>query len=321
MNFNMIRYRIADFDIIHSQDQSAFPIIKFCKKNQSKIPWIVTLHSNPVSEFYYSMRSLKSFESSVQDIFINVVGFPLSDIAIRTESKCADALVPVSGELLQQIRDKYRVDERKLFTIHNGVDIAELESEARMNPLRDTCGDKITILFAGRLYWLKGILHLVRALSYLNSDFNFTNYQLRIFGDGPLRNRISSLVSRYGLEKNVKCEGFVPHQKLIAAMARSDIVCIPSLYEACPITMIEAMMLAKPVVVFDRPFSQEMLSGIPNAAMARSLQEYAFQIHSLCTSENLRRHVGRRLREMAIKRFSVEKMAEKYLDVYCNLIS
>jgi glycosyltransferase involved in cell wall biosynthesis len=104
-------------------------------------------------------------------------------------------------------------------------------------------------------------------------------------------------------------------------MARSDIVCIPSLYEACPITMIEAMMLAKPVVVFDRPFSQEMLSGIPNAAMARSLQEYAFQIHSLCTSENLRRHVGRRLREMAIKRFSVEKMAEKYLDVYCNLIS
>lgn len=137
MNLNKIRDLVADFDIIHSQDQSAFPIICLCKKNRPEIPWVVTVHSNPVPELYYSIRSVASLESSVGDVFTNLVGFPLSDLAIRTESKLADALVPVSEELRRQIRDQYRVAEKKLFTIHNGVNVAELESEARMNQLRN----------------------------------------------------------------------------------------------------------------------------------------------------------------------------------------
>lgn len=82
----------------------------------------------------------------------------------------------------------------------------------------------------------------------------------------------------------------------------------------------EAMVLAKPVVAFNRPFSQEMLKDIPNAAVARTIQDYAFQIHSLCTSENVRKELGHRLREMAVRRFDVERMAEKYLEVYRNLL-
>ena len=318
MNLNKIRDLVADFDIIHSQDQSAFPIICLCKKNRPEIPWVVTVHSNPVPELYYSIRSVASLESSVGDVFTNLVGFPLSDLAIRTESKLADALVPVSEELRRQIRDQYRVAEKKLFTIHNGVNVAELESEARMNQLRGTYNDKVSILYAGRLYWSKGILHLLKSLFYLN--VKFTNYQLRIFGEGPLRHKISSLVSRYHLEKNVKLEGFVAHPELITAMAGSDIVCIPSLYEACPMVMIEAMILGKPVVAFNKPFSQELLNGIPNAPLARTIQDYAYQIHSLCTSENLRRELGRRLREMAVRRFDVERMAEKYLELYHSIL-
>lgn len=136
MNFSLIRHLVADFDIIHSQDQTAFPIIEFCKKDRPEIPWVVTVHTSPVSELYYSMRSVASLEGSVGDMFVGVVGFPLSDLAIRREAKFADALVPVSEELGREIRDKYR-GERKLFTIHNGVNVAELESEARMNPLRN----------------------------------------------------------------------------------------------------------------------------------------------------------------------------------------
>lgn len=84
--------------------------------------------------------------------------------------------------------------------------------------------------------------------------------------------------------------------------------------------MIEAMILGKPVVAFNKPFSQELLNGIPNAPLARTIQDYAYQIHSLCTSENLRRELGRRLREMAVRRFDVERMAEKYLELYHSIL-
>jgi glycosyltransferase involved in cell wall biosynthesis len=93
------------------------------------------------------------------------------------------------------------------------------------------------------------------------------------------------------------------------------------MYEACPFAMIEAMALSKPVVAFDRPFSRELFEGIPDAMMARSVQDYAVRLNSLCASENLRRDFGRRMRDQAVKRFDIETTAEKYVELYDHLLS
>jgi len=320
MNSNKIRQHLPSFDIVHAQDQSAFPIMHYCKK-QSPKPWVVTVHDDPVSELYYGLRSVASFESSMRDVLDNVLGFPLSDLAIRVECKLADALVPVSQELRNEIQHNYRVDEKRIFTIHNGINITELENEAKLTTTPEPRTEMINIFYAGRLYWRKGILHLIKSLVHMNRTLKFTAYQLNIFGEGPLKRTIASLISKFNLQKNVKLRGFVTRRELITAMAKSDIVCVPSLYEACPIAMIEAMILARPLVVFDRPFSKELLRGVPEAPMARSIQDYGFQLFSLCTSEDLRRELGSRLRSMAIERFNVEKTAEKYIELYSSLLS
>jgi len=321
MNLNKLRCLISDFDIVHSQDQTSFPIICYCKKDNPRIPWVVTVHGSPVSELYYAMKSVASGESEVREFLTYVIGFPLWDLGIRVEAKLADALVPVSQEICEEIREEYRVDEKKLFTIHNGVNVAELENIARANANHQSKTEVVNLFYAGRLYWRKGILHLLKSLACMTVNFGFTGYRLEVFGEGPLKRRISSLVSKFGLEKNVKLRGFVTRQELVSAMARSDIVCVPSLYEACPVAMIEAMVLARPVVAFSRPFSRELLSGIPHAAMARSIEDYAARLYSLCTSEDLRTELGRRLRKQALDRFDMEKIAEKYIQLYSNLLS
>jgi glycosyltransferase involved in cell wall biosynthesis len=74
-----------------------------------------------------------------------------------------------------------------------------------------------------------------------------------MFG-GPLQSHLS----QHGLETHVKLRGSVPHETLLGEMNPSDI-CVSSAHEACPIAMLEAICLGKPVVAFDLPFSREIL--------------------------------------------------------------
>jgi glycosyltransferase involved in cell wall biosynthesis len=103
-------------------------------------------------------------------------------------------------------------------------------------------------------------------------------------------------------------------------MTRSDIVCVPSLYEACPLGAIEAMVLEKPVVTFDRPFSRELFKDVARAAIAPSIQGYAKHLHSLCTSRDLRIGLGKDLRNQAVKRFDIDKIAQKYIELYAQML-
>lgn len=321
MNLNTISKLVSNFDVIHGQDCATFPIISYCKKKNVNPPWIVTLHNNPTSERYYTLKSLASLECSLKDFATYVLGFPLWDISIRGHSKFADMLVAVSRSLSEEISRCYRIETRKLTTVHTGVDIAHLDGIVRCISPRQSNSNKIKIFYGGRLYWRKGILQLLKSLAYLTSKLGFKNFQLQVFGRGPLEPKIRELISDFNLSNNVKLRGFVQYQELIASMATSDIVCVPSFYEACPVAMIEGMALGKPVVAFDRPFSRELLGDIPMRMMATSVEDYARCLYSLCTSEDLRRKLGERLRTRALENFDITIIADEYLKLYRNLMS
>jgi glycosyltransferase involved in cell wall biosynthesis len=321
MNLSRVESHVADFDVVHTQCGASFPMIWHCKRSHPKLLWVVTVHTGPISQLYYAMNSIVSKEGSIRDFSVNVVGFPLWDLAIRVHSRLGDAVVPVSQDLSEEIRDTYGVNPQKLFTINTGVNTGELGNIARMNVERRNETEKVRLFYAGRLFWHKGIMHLLKSLVQLNLKFGFGDYRLDVFGEGPLKRKMSSFISEFNLDRNVILRGFVPHSELIASMASSDIACVPSLYEACPVGMIEAMALGKPVVAFDRPFSRELFSGVLDVAMARNIQEYAVILHSLCTSQYMRTELGRRLQAQAVARFDVDKMAEKYLGVYNGLLS
>jgi len=319
MNLARIRSILAKFDIIHSHCGPSFPMIFQCKRDYPKLPWVVTMHTNPVSQLYYATKSVTSMEGSIGDIFANVVGFPIWDLGFRVHASLADAVVAVSQHLARELREEYGVNPRKLFTINTGVNLRTLGEAYEANFSSQDEDKPVKLLFAGRLYWPKGVLYLLRALVSLNIEFRFNNYRLEIFGDGPLRRRILSFISKFHLEKNVKLMGFVRHTELLDSMANSNIVCVPSLYEACPVGMIEAMALGKPVIAFDRPFARELLSGVPHFPIAKNIREYARLLYTFCTSPDLRDEFGNLLRKHTLELFDVDTVAEKYLRVYRGL--
>ena len=320
MNINAVSELISNFDIVHGQDCAAFPMISYCKKTNPKIPWVVTIHTNPTSQLYYALKSLMSLEGSFRDFITYIAGFPLWDVSLRGHAKFANALVAVSQSLSTEILNCYEINPEKLSIIHTGVDIAGLEEIAKSNSVHNSHSDEIQMFYAGRLYWGKGILHLLKSLVYLTRKFGFKDFQLHVFGCGPLEHRVKEFISSLNLTENVRLRGFVQHQELRGSMATSDIVCVPSLYEACPVGMIEAMALGKPVAAFNQPFSRELLD-MPAGMLSKSIEAYARSLYSLCISENLRKDIGARLRTHARKKFDIKVVADNYLKLYRQLLS
>ena len=324
MNMNTLRYLSSDVDVVHGQDCSAFPMIYLCKRKDKSRPWVITVHTGPRSELYSFLGSARAGQASLREFISYVAGFPLWDLSIRGHARLADALVSVSESLMKEIANDYSIDRAPLSFIHTGVDVDNLESVARRSERRvpqNSGSDKVRLFLAGRFYWRKGVLHLLRSLAYLVHEFDFDSFRLEIFGRGPLETKIRQDILRLGIGRNVVMRGFAPYDEVIASMASSHVVCFPSSYEACPLGMIEAMALAKPVAAFDRPYSRELLGIDPQLPLARTTKEYARLLYSLCTSEDLRGRIGKRLNARARAEFDIKIIADKYSKLYRDISS
>jgi glycosyltransferase involved in cell wall biosynthesis len=317
MNFSALRRLFAGFDLIHGQDCNSFPLIYFSKKDHRDLPWVVTFHTGVVSEFYSALQSFGR-GGFLSEFLRNGVGFPAWDVLVRGEVRFADAIVPVSENLSVEMEKCYGVDERRLFPIVSGVDIERLESIAQ-----SVCNchesERVRLFWGGRLIWRKGILHLLNALSHLIHVVGFRDFELQVFGSGPLERRVRELVSELGLSGNVRIRGFVKYEELIANMALSDVVCFPSLYEACPSGMMEAISLGKPVLAFRTVFARELLGQSYPLQLATSTDDYARCLHLLCSSENLRHECELYLRTRGRRHFDIRVTAEKYSNLYRRL--
>ena len=317
MNLGTLGRLIERFDIVQAQDSSAFPLLYLAKKKHPHIPWVVTIHSGPVSELYYALASLKDGGSLIEFARYGI-GFPSWDVILRADIKFADEVVPVSHNLFLEIQKRYGLDSERASIIHTGIDVEKVMKMARTSVSGNT-SNKVMLFWAGRFSWRKGIVHLLNSLEYLAHDIGFTNFEIQLFGRGPLERKVRELTSHLKLTENIRFRGFVRYEEVISAMASSDIVCFPSLYEACPVGMIEAMALGKPLVVFDRPFSREMLGEI-ELGPAEDIRGYAKALYSLCNSDELRKQVGASLRARA-RQFDIKTIAENYVRVYQKILA
>ena len=107
------------------------------------------------------------------------------------------------------------------------------------------------LLFVGRLcrehgYETKGLSFLLNAMPRM------TDVDLRIVGDGPLRQHYENMTTTLGISGRLKFCGNIPHKDVEALMCDADALVAPSLFEGCSLTVLEAMrsgllVLATPV--------------------------------------------------------------------------
>ena len=101
----------------------------------------------------------------------------------------------------------------------------------------------VTVLSMARLVAGKGVDVMIHALVNLPA-----RVQLVIAGDGEQKPELQRLVEDLGLGQRVRFAGWVSGQDKARLLERTDIFCLPSTYDAFPMSMVEAMAHGLPVV-------------------------------------------------------------------------
>jgi glycosyltransferase involved in cell wall biosynthesis len=102
-------------------------------------------------------------------------------------------------------------------------------------------------MYAGRLLYWKGLRLALHALARPET----AEWHLDVFGEGPDEVSLRRLAGRLGVAERVRFHGRVDRPDVLAALADTDAVVMPSLHEGSSWLTAEALSLGAPVVCLD----------------------------------------------------------------------
>ncbi len=106
----------------------------------------------------------------------------------------------------------------------------------------------MVILFCAKLQPWKRPHDLLEAFS----KANLGNAILIFAGEGPLRASLESEAAKLGISDRVRFLGFVNQTQLPSVYTASDLLVLPSVYDAFGVVVNEAMLCGCPVIASDR---------------------------------------------------------------------
>ena len=231
----------------------------------------------------------------------------------------AGAYTSCSRFLADEVRTKMGV-RREIEVIANGIDL-ELFDRAEQIDARAKFGlpkDKPLILFTGRMEKRKGI-HLcpeiVEAiLKKHDVAFAFAGADLFGFMEKEFLPRIRG----QALRGSFHYLGKLSLAEVGSCLRQSDVYFIPSLWENCPYSCLEAMAAGRAIVASDAGGLPELIRDGENGLIAKSEDAPAIarQIERLLEDAPLRERLGRAARRTVEERYTDVAIAQRSLDYW-----
>lgn len=214
--------------------------------------------------------------------------------------------VALSEEVRQTIVDVYHLNPKEIPIACNGIPME------RCNPCSAYQKTATNYIHVGRFCEVKNHANLIRG--FVKAHEQYPTIQLRLYGDGPLRQKMENLVAELQAQDFIHFMGLT--DDVYSAMAKADVFILPSIYEGMPMTLIEAMATGLPIITTPVGGIVDMLEDGKEAAFTGTdPASIAEGISSLVENLALRQTLGQAARIKA-KQFSAEAMAKKYLEIY-----
>jgi glycosyltransferase involved in cell wall biosynthesis len=226
------------------------------------------------------------------------------------------AFVAVSDTTEQQARAQHDAPAGRIQTIANGIRLDRYHPDpAARAAIRAELGlgDAWVIGTVGRLDEAKNQAMLVRAIAPRLS----AKLRLVIVGDGPARAQLEAEVAKLSHPEYVVMTG--RRMDVPQIMPAFDVFALSSKTEGLPLVVPEAMAAGLPIVTTS-------VGGLPSVVdegvtgLLVPVEEAALgaALGKLADDHELARTMGKRAREVALGRYSSERMVDAYLALYAK---
>lgn len=211
-----------------------------------------------------------------------------------------DALTPVLGA------DRVRL-------IENGVDCSRYDPpEQSHTPPR--------ILYVGLLTPRKGVLDLLEASAQLTAEG--VEHELCLLGGTPDEGPAAAEPVLEAARGRATLLGTRPPEEMPPAYASADIFCLPSWWEAMPMSVLEAMAAGLPVVATDVGDVARLVDDGATGYLVppQSPDDLAAALRKLITDPHRSSEMGAAGRDRVEQRFSAEVTARAVCQVYAEAV-
>ena len=164
------------------------------------------------------------------------------------KGKSFPKIVAISDMVKRDMMEWYKIPEDRIEVVYNGVDIERFHPRNRQYRSeirnRHNIGEEFLILFVSNNFRMKGLGYLMKALSNLKKE-EYPPFRLLILGrdrKGPYLH----LAKRIGISEETVFAGAT--QDIEKYYGAADLLIHPSFYDACSLTVLEALASGLPVV-------------------------------------------------------------------------
>jgi len=286
-------------DIIHCHGYFNFSSnLSFLAGKARKIPVVCTFHGYTLFFRIFSRFMQRFYDNTVGPLMLKQLG---AIIALSSSDR----------EFLERLGAP--ADKIKIIT--NGVDVTKFFPRNEWNQ------SKNIVLFVGRLIPRKGVKYLLMAMPKILREK--PSAKLVIVGEGPEKRELLEICDELKIKNSVSFFGRVSDEELERLYNSAGVLALPSLREAVPLVLLEAMASGCPVVATDVGGMGEVVRNGETGLLVkpRETDELAQAVIKVLSEEEETRMMILKAREVVKETFTLSRMVEETSKLYVLTLS
>ena len=237
-----------------------------------------------------------------------------------------DKIIVVSESVRNEIVNKLKiVPGNKCVVIKLGFDLERFLNNDRLKGVLrkeyDIAPDVLLVGIVGRLVPIKNHRMFLGAVRKIIDGMPDRSVKFLIIGDGELRKDLAEEVKKMALDKDIIFTGWI--RDIAKAYADLDVVALTSLNEGTPVSLIEAMASARPVVATSVGGVVDMVTDGKNGLLVDSNDErgLAEKIVCLLKDGKKRNDFGLMGRAFVKGAFHKDRLIKETEDLYYSCLN
>ncbi len=282
-----------NIDLIHVH--GAAELVFLLKKLIKNIPVLFTVHG-----FHGNLKTLDYW------------------LCARICNHYTDKVITVAGSETEMLIEK-KINPSLLNTVYNGVpDPSRMIFEDPVE-LKEILKANLVIGSIARLETTKGINYLIDAFALALQEND--DIHLVIVGTGSKENMLKTKVNKLKLNHKITFTGYKSY--IHNFLKKFDIMVIPSLHEAHPLVLMEAMGHGKPIIASAVGGIPEVIDDCQNGLLTPPADSDTLKeaLTYMIENKEIRNKLGKNARKTFEEKFTVEKMLKNTRKVYDSLLS
>ena len=237
---------------------------------------------------------------------------------------CSNRIIAVSDRSRNHYINNFRIRSDQAITIYNGIDLTRFHQKSRQfnSHFRTQLGipdESIVLLTVAILRRQKGIQYMIKALSRIIHEF--PNVIYLVVGDGPHLPKLQQEAHNHNISEHIHFTGL--RRDISEILSIGDIFILPTLTEALPTVLSEAMASKLPIISSNVGGIPEMIEDGKNGLLidAGNPSQLADACISLLRSKNRQTQMGEYGYELAQSKFNILTQTNKLRSLYRELMN